>query len=435
MGLGGQPAVALVLVALHSYLSGRRWISYTAAAAALLCYELVFPVCFLAPLMRPGRRPPWRELFRHGALLSAILVGVVALRSVCGESRVAGLGGVVLINTLGNALIGPLLNLATLVYRPVEGLAFPAVGTVQPWQAQMPLALILVLGALVVAVVALALRRIAHRDGTTAAAPVLRLLVIGFAAMVLAYVLLLKIQLWNDRGLRPMPDGSWILGRNSRFNIAASIGAAITGGCAYLFAVRTFASQWAKRCALVGLLLALAGLLSAARFMQANYVASWRLQQKFWSETLELLADVGEDTPILLARSVQSGPDPGLVGTLKLAHGVLSFLHRWPESWAAPPHVLVLREGWEARLSADPDGKLVIDQKLVRYLRHDWDPVDLADVILLDARSGSVQRRDQLVAGGRVLQFKPHPGRGYASFPPRPLFHDLVTAAVEPYTP
>ncbi len=83
--LGLQPALTLLLVAFHLYLSRSVKSSYVVIFLSLFLYETVFPVFAAAPLLRspwsPGRK---RELYRHTTIMGIMLVLVVAARSLLG---------------------------------------------------------------------------------------------------------------------------------------------------------------------------------------------------------------------------------------------------------------------------------------------------------------------------------------------------------------
>ena len=90
--LGLQPSALLILLAMHGYLSGRRFLSYTLAFIVLFGYELPFVIFAAVPLFKPSwNKHLLKELFLHGLILAIMLGSVFALRTYIGEDRVAGL--------------------------------------------------------------------------------------------------------------------------------------------------------------------------------------------------------------------------------------------------------------------------------------------------------------------------------------------------------
>jgi hypothetical protein len=120
--LGLQPSVLMILLAMHSYLSNWRIVSYLLAFVVLFSYELPFTLFVAVPLFKPvWNKRLLKELFLHILILGLMLVGIFVFRSYLGESRVAGLTLKQLATTPFLHMVqGPLISLGTFVLRPVQ---------------------------------------------------------------------------------------------------------------------------------------------------------------------------------------------------------------------------------------------------------------------------------------------------------------------------
>ncbi|MBV9133131.1 MAG: hypothetical protein JO318_10545, partial [Chloroflexi bacterium] len=138
-----QPSLTFALLSGLAYTSGRKPLAYIVGTGALLAYENAYLALFALPLFTVchWNRELLKELARHVAILSAIVVGVVILRYLVGESRAtSSVGGVAAIvpPLLGSLVLGPARSLAGMFYGPfkaiptwdVETLAAAAVAVV-----------------------------------------------------------------------------------------------------------------------------------------------------------------------------------------------------------------------------------------------------------------------------------------------------------------
>ena len=120
--LGVQPSLTFFLIATHCYLSGRKKLSYLVILGSLLCYETFFPVFLAVPLLKKK----WdarliREIFSHVLVLGSILVCIIIIRKLTGESRVDNLNILTAIRTsILHMLVGPIISLTMFLYRPIE---------------------------------------------------------------------------------------------------------------------------------------------------------------------------------------------------------------------------------------------------------------------------------------------------------------------------
>ncbi|NJN56213.1 MAG: hypothetical protein HC879_01305 [Leptolyngbyaceae cyanobacterium SL_5_9] len=199
---GILPASILFLIASHLYLSdGRRnrIFSYLLIFTSLFCYEKFLPLFWVAPLLKPTwkwNRRSRQELFRYAAILIALMLVVLLIRTLVGEPRI---GRLIQINDDKNSVLqvllsitaGPVVSIAALIMKPIQ--AFMALEV--KWI--VPLSLLLL--AIAYGLHFSGLKHQTKRPPTEAASKhfqrqsssLWRLLIAGFVALVLAYVLTL----------------------------------------------------------------------------------------------------------------------------------------------------------------------------------------------------------------------------------------------------
>jgi hypothetical protein len=104
-----------------------RVLAYLLATGALLSYENGFLALFALPLFTACRWDPGllRNLLKHAAILAGIVLGVVILRYLVGESRAtSSVGGVgaILPPLLGSLVLGPARSIEGMFYGPLKAI-------------------------------------------------------------------------------------------------------------------------------------------------------------------------------------------------------------------------------------------------------------------------------------------------------------------------
>jgi hypothetical protein len=433
--LGVQPALTLFMLAAHSYLSGRKGLTYVLGAGALLCYETVFPLLFALPLL--GER--WdRTLLRrwmwHAAILAGILIASVLVRAAMGERRVAGLGLADLLTTpITHTLVGPVVSLGTYIYRPYQALR----------------SLNLESGiAMAVGLVSLALLflHMAHSSGeyagvsemlrgarttrlagwlvalrkwqppfpvSDAAMRWVRLLVTGGILLALAYPLTFTI--------RPYA----ISGRDTRVHLAAVVGSSVVVGsiAVGLLAMPRGAVQ--KRVASVVLAAFFSLMLGYGLVVQNDYVLAWKYQRDFWTRAVPLLSDVTDGTAVLV--------DPaGLRDTLQIGANywnmprVLNQIYQFPDAWRLDPQVYRLSPDWRDHILTQ-DGKLRLDGSTTVAPPSTYQTVNPQNAILLEPTDGGRWLRESTVLiAGRQLILQASGPKGEPPYPHGFLYSLLI---------
>lgn len=406
--LGVQPSIALLLAAAHNYLSKRKWLAYLLSFLILFSYETPFLVFLGVPLLqRKWNAKLLKEFILHGLILGAMLAVVFVLRSAIGEGRVSGLSSNEIFSVpFQQILLGTRVSL-TRYFRLAERTARVLLQNGSGFTS------ILVAFVFLFTVFWGKVRR-EIPGGVVAAFDQLRikpgkfhipdefvqlsqLAVCALMMVAAAYPLTFTTQ------------ANVVLGRESRVHLAAVVGNALLMGV-LLYALLILAKR--LRLILPACILAAAWLALLVGYgldIQRDYQKAWQLQREFWRQIVEQVPDASENTVILVEPT-------GLQDTVQIDANtwnvprVLPLLFTMPEAWKAPPRVYRLREHWEDNLAAS-QMEFRLDDKTVTAPPSLYGVFPSRDIVFLDTRSGSMQRRkDALPIHGMDYELKPIAG-------------------------
>ena len=398
--LGIQPSLLLLLGAFHAYLSDRIFWAYLLSLLTLFCYETFFPVFFVAPLLKQISRPKGTKrarLFPHAVIMVLIFLSVILLRKlVLGGMGVAGQLGIseVVAMAAHQMLIGSMVSMAMLFYRPVQALLL----------ASGPMILGMLLFCLALTL-ALALRRSSDHDGLWVRFPDQRkLAVAGLCMLLLVYPLTFTV------------PASMISGRESRVHAAAVVGASILVACAitalWSIAGKRHFGRLARFCTATYLCL----LVGFGWVVQADYVTSWQYQQAFWRDVVRLCPDLS-DGSVVVVESYRRFKRPDQIK----AQGwslpvVLDAIVAFPAHWQSVPRLYQLDKQWKQRIVSDRNEFRLVDAvEWLPFLKPAPQQLYASkDVILLQVEQGRLTRRSEITIEGK------------GAFPLHPRDHDVL---------
>jgi hypothetical protein len=395
--LGLQPSVLLILLAMHSYLSGWRVLSYVLASAVLFGYELPFVLFAAVPLFKPAwNKRLLKEFFLHILILGLMLGGIFIFRSYLGESRVVGLTLKQLATTPFLHMVqGPLVSLGTYILRPVQ--------TLQALSIEIALVILVVFAVLVLILWRLDIepgiglralwRRVRTRESLPDSIKMLgRMAITGMALIVLAYPLTFTVRAYA------------ISGRDTRVHAAGAAGAAILIGCtAYFLLMLAHHGRWRWA---ANLLLALFFALIAGYgfVIQNDYVRAWQLQKQFWAELLPLIPDAGDGTVILVDRAALTDTRQIGANYWNLPR-VLMQLYDFPAGIQSVPVVHRLETDWENSLPGT-DGRFQVNAQTTYSVPDYFGDFAPEQVILIEAENGHLVRRETIKLNGKGYNLK-----------------------------
>ena len=423
--LGLQPSLTFLLLAFHSYLSNRKLLAYVLAGLILLNYEIPFPVFLVAPLLvgflqEGGRWVGWKESARHIAVMGGMVLLVVALRRLAGESRVSELDLETIVRVpLTQMALGTwtslrlfllsrlklaLINLNTVVDWTVLGIfgVFSAVlwlGSSKKWNTRW-------------------LRADLQSPGLDVRQEALRLLT-GLLLLASAYPLAFTV------------PASATDGRDSRVHLAAVIGAAwlVAWGGELLFKLADAYGRKLSgvlRWAIIGGLAVFFTLqVGFGKLIQQDYVNSWQYQRQFWTQLLPLITDVEDGDIILVEPSVLRAT--GQIGVITWnTSRVLEQIIRFPLEWKDPPRVYRLEAGWEQHLVSGRD-LFQVDNQTSFIPESMYVEVESRKVIFIEAQeNGLVRHTAPLLLNGLEYPVKPRDPLAGESFIPGALYNLMI---------
>lgn len=426
--LGIQSSLSLVMLGMHAYLSGAKWLTYVLAILVLHTYETPYPLLLALPLLEEPWDAKWlRGFIRHLLILGVLLGLVLVVRQAFGESRVEGLG-------LWDALripvlhmgLGPLTAFALYFYRPVEALQ----------SMDVPLGLVSIVAMVVFFWILRRREAVPDPEGAHGIAWLrslrpgdlrsmsgrvrfwasvanppgdARITLAGAAMVFLAYPLTFTLA------------ATELHGRATRVHLAAVVGASMLFAVLVSIVIPAMKARRSADWALAGLAGMMALWLAFGLVVQRDYVESWRLQKALWKEIVHMASDVGQGTVVLV--------DPaGLEDTVHIGANtwnlprLLERIYAFPEEWDAPPRVYRLLPDWR-EVIATHEGLLRVDRSSVVAPPSLYLDVDSGNTVLLESASGHLLRSvDTIDIGGESYRLREPAPAILSSLGRRPLF-------------
>jgi hypothetical protein len=395
-----HPSLMFLLLGLHSYLSGRRVLTYILSVLILLTYETPFFMLLVAPLLKlQWDKKLLKEFSINAAILVLIISGMYVFRSQVGDFRsVEPSFHNLIVTPILHMIEGPAVALGTYFYRPIQALMnmrleiiaailvgflliYIVVDRTAPegWEGVRRLVSSIRMKGLP------SIRNLLTKKSLPYEIPddlqkLFKLLVIGVALLILAYPLTFTIRAYA------------ISGRDTRVHIAAVIGAATIWACiGWLFLA--LAECFGRRRIGVTLFSGLFAFLVGYGFViQKDYIDAWKYQQEFWTELTQITSDAGENTVILVdPRGLKEVRQIG-ANTWNLPR-VLDQIFVFPSDWENPPRVYRLVPDWQERI-VDPQGLFLVNAATVLSPAPLYRVVPSTDVIFIESSSGHLQRRE-----------------------------------------
>ncbi len=425
-----QTSLAFLLLASHAYLSGHKPAAYLLSLGGLLTYESTYTVFLAVPLLeqRSGR-PLRRELVRHVVTWAAILLAVMLVRVVQGESRIGGLGqGYLPIvdalwKTAAALWIGPAESLRAFWRGPQWSL--------QNWSRELTVTY--ALAFLVFAIAGYAsvgraqpgsaagggssrVRAPAQRErGAQALAGigVWRTLVVGAILWSLSYA----------TSFLHFPPTAYF-GRMTSVHMAGSLGAAVV-----VASLTTVMFAWAdsnpRRAVVSAMLAAYYALMMAYGYsIQDGFARAWNTQRRFWTSAISQLPDLDEHTMIFVPQG--NLPEGRFMQAFSWSGPlILSQLYDFPSEWTGAPRLFFVPDDWTDQLQS-------VEGNIVWVLPDGETPqhpeiLPPADIIQLEWTNGRVQRSVGAIHAGDVdVALRPWPASVSQNWPHGPLFPLLI---------
>ena len=403
------PAITFLLLAFLSYLNDKKIWSYLLITASFLSYETCFLLFITAPfLTKKPQSEIFKELIKHLFILGTIFLVVLILRKLTGDSRVGDLDIATAIFTpIRQIITGPFVCLGTFVYRPWQ--------TLHNLRGELlifvPLSLLMLLWLF------LQNYRFSGLDSGENWPIIKQLSLLGISLLFLAYPLTFTV------------PATLISGRDSRVHAAAVVGASILGGILGYLIVYLANSYRQKNLAALLLATYFSLLIGFGIIVQQQNKLSWKYQQAFWADVIQLAPDLSDGQVILVdAPSLPWGSQ--LYPFAWSMPSVVGQLYQFPWQWKNVPKLYKLNPDWQLKIAANGEIALNNDNGLL-FFYYPWEParqVKTSEIILLQEKDGKLVRTTTpIVAGAKKFSFKPLTNSTLDSFEKAYLYDYLIT--------
>ena len=402
------PAITFLLLAFLSYLNDKKIWSYLLITASFLSYETCFLLFITAPfLTKKPQSEIFKELIKHLFILGTIFLVVLILRKLTGDSRVGDLDIAVAISTpIRQIITGPFVCLGTFFYRPWQ--------TLHNLGGELlifvPLSLLMLLWLF------LQNFRFSGLDSGENWPIIKQLSLLGISLLFLAYPLTFTV------------PATLISGRDSRVHAAAVVGASILGGILGYLIVYLANSYRQKNLAALLLATYFSLLVGFGIIVQQQNKLSWKYQQAFWADVIQLAPDLSDGQVILVdAPSLPWGSQ--LYPFAWSMPSVVGQLYQFPWQWKNVPKLYKLNPDWQLKIAANGEIALNNDNGLL-FFYYPWEParqVKTSEIILLQEKDGKLVRTTTpIVAGAKKFSFKPLTNSTIDSFDKGYLYDYLI---------
>ena len=402
------PAITFLLLAFLSYLNDKKIWSYLLITASFLSYETCFLLFITAPfLTKKPKSDIFKELIKHLFILGTIFLVVLILRKLTGDSRVGDLDIATAIFTpIRQIITGPFVCLGTFVYRPWQ--------TLHNLRGELlifvPLSLLMLLWLF------LQNYRFSGLDSGENWPIIKQLSLLGISLLFLAYPLTFTV------------PATLISGRDSRVHAAGVVGASILGGILGYLIVYLANSYRQKNLAALLLATYFSLLIGFGIIVQQQNKLSWKYQQAFWADVIQLAPDLSDGQVILVdAPSLPWGSQ--LYPFAWSMPSVVGQLYQFPWQWKNVPKLYKLNPDWQLKIAANGEIALNNDNGLL-FFYYPWEParqVKTSEIILLQEKDGKLVRTTTpIVAGAKKFSFKPLTNSTIDSFDKGYLYDYLI---------
>lgn len=403
------PALTFLLLAFLSYLNDKKIWSYLLITASFLSYETCFLLFITAPfLTKKPKSDIFKELIKHLFILGTIFLVVLILRKLTGDSRVGDLDIATAISTpIRQIITGPFVCLGTFFYRPWQ--------TLHNLGGELlifvPLSLLMLLWLF------LQNSRFSGLDSGENWPIIKKLSLLGISLLFLAYPLTFTV------------PATLISGRDSRVHAAAVVGASILGGILGYLIVYLANSYRQKNLAALLLATYFSLLVGFGIIVQQQNKLSWKYQQAFWADVIQLAPDMSDGQVILVdAPSLPWGSQ--LTPFNMSMPSVLAQLYQFPWQWKNVPKLYKLNPDWQQKIPANGEMALNNENGLL-FFYYPWEParqVKTSEIILLQEKDGKLVRTTTpIVVGTKKFSFKPLTNSTLDSFEKGYLYDYLIS--------
>jgi hypothetical protein len=413
------PSITFLLLAFISYFNKKKILSYPLIAASFMSYETCFLLFLTAPFFVDNSRSKLgKEFIKHTFILAILFLSIVAIRKLTGESRIQDLDTITaLLASIRQTFIGPFVCIGTFFYRPWQVLK-----SLQGERVIFVFSAFIMLYWLFIQLWKYQSRklpeveRVVHVSSLAPLLTIKKLSLLGTALLFLSYPLIFTT------------PATLIDGRASRVHTASAIGASILWGI-LCYLIVNFANSYRQKKLIFSLLAGYFSLLIGfGLIVQQHNQLSWKYQQAFWKDIIELVPDLSDGQVILvnspnLAWGSQLNPFDWSMPS------VLSQIYRFPPQWKTVPKLYKLNSDWQNKILSNGKVELNNNNGLL-FFYYPWESprsVKTSEIILLQEKNGKLTRQTEpLLLNNQKISFKPLMKSTLNSFEKGYLYNYLI---------
>lgn len=395
---GLHTSLTFLLLAGLCYISGYRTLSYFVIVGSLLTYESPYLVFLAIPLLnRNWDSKLAREIIRHVAILSGIILMVVLIRFCAGESRILTVGAsafrlaIISAKIEAAMVIGPVVSMAAFAYGPAWVLCH--------WNRDLTI----VFAGCIIPFLWIA-GQLNSQTKITTILPFSKLVPTAAIMLCLAYG-------FSFTHFPPIA----LYGRLTSVHLAAAFGGSLLFACVcsmMLSAVHAYHWRIFVRTVLALYL----SLLVTYRFsIQQDFKQAWQNERIFWTSAIGNLPDMTDGTVIFV--SDQNLPATHFIRSNSWADPlVLMQIIQFPKEWKNQPRLFVVHDDWAKRLIRE--GNQVKWQVPAARVPSHWEILPNKNVILLEMENGKLVRKfGSIVVDGQPLELRQRSANGPFAHP------------------
>lgn len=428
--LGFEPALMFFLLATHCYLSKNLKSFYFLTFCSLFCYETIFPIFLVIPLLnREWDSKLMPHLSRHALLLGSMLVSDVLIRKFSGENRVASLN-------LSEAIITSISHMVTGPVRSIQLLFLSSpFTTIQALVGSNIIEELWIFLTLCFAGLAYLFSKLNSNVSVIEMSEHLKrltkLALIGIIMLVLAYPLTL-IGYPSEVGM------------GSHVNAAAVLGASILCGCICSTVIFIAGTYRKKYIANFGLATFFSLLVGFGLIVQQDYQLAWKYQRAYWSDVITLIPDLDDESVIFF--DTTGLKKTKYMNALNWLHqtAVMSNLYEFPDEWKELPEqnfvnwrrtwingFMLNRPNWQEMLKKAGDHLIRLEPWFADGPINKLE-IQSSKIIVLEAKNKQLIRRTEpLMVHGQEFSLKEQTASGLLPFKKGSLYNYLIKSPEE----
>ena len=408
--LGLHTALTFLLLASHFYLSDHKTLAYFFSLGSLLTYESPYMVFLAIPLLNQRwNKELVKEAVRHIIIWLGILIVVVVIRALIGESRIETIGSkptdIISIfgQTMASLTLGPIISVGMFGYGPGR--------TLFHWNSKLTfifLGFLPFLGWIISQVKTdfiikeneypfnLAIKMFSRKKKVHVSIShpqIFKLLAASLVMLSLSY----------GFSFTHFPPTA-LFGRMTSVHLAAAFGGSLLFACITSLFLTFAKSRFIKAITVIILTFYLSLMVTYRFSIQLDFIQAWLNERTFWTNIITKIPDISDGTIIFVID--QNLPATHYILTNSWADPImLTQIFKFPKNWETPPRLFVVPQDWMNSIVEDGD-KFLWKVPAATWKSH-WETLPISNLILIEMEESELVRRyGSIIINNKPFQLK-----------------------------